>query len=47
MQSGSKQKEERLPSEVTVHPDGQMVEVDSIGVSHFYLPPSRCKTCVD
>lgn len=40
-------KEERLPPEVTVHPDGQRVEVDSIGVSHFYLPPSRCRNCDD
>lgn len=37
--------EKRLPPEVTKHPDGQVVEVDSIGVSTFYLPPSRCKTC--
>jgi hypothetical protein len=43
----SEKKEERIPPEVTVHPDGQRVEVDSIGVSHFYLPPSRCKNCVD
>ena len=40
-------KDERLPREVYIHPDGQRVEVDSIGVSHFYLPPSRCKNCVD
>ncbi len=40
-------KNERLPSEVTVHADGQVVEVDSVGVSHFYLPPSRCRSCVD
>ena len=43
----SAKKEGRLPSEVTMHPDGQTVEVDSIGVSHFYLPPSRCRNCVD
>jgi hypothetical protein len=43
----SEKKEERLPAEVTVHPDGQRVEVDSIGVSHFYLPPSRCRSCDD
>ena len=43
----SEKKEERLTPEVIVHPDGQRVEVDSIGVSHFYLPPSRCRNCVD
>ena len=40
-------KDERLPSAVKAHPDGQVVEVDSIGVSHFYLPPSRCRNSVD
>jgi hypothetical protein len=43
----SEKKEERLSPEVTVYPDGQRVEVDSIGVSHFYLPPSRCRSCDD
>jgi hypothetical protein len=43
----SVKKEERLAPEVTVHPDGQRVEVGISGVSHFYLPPSRCKNCVD
>jgi len=43
----SEKKEARISPEVTVHPDGQRVEVDSIGVSHFYLPPGRCRSCVD
>jgi hypothetical protein len=40
-------KEERIPPEETVHQDGQRVVVDSIGLSTFYLPPSRCRTCDD
>jgi len=42
----SEKKEERIPTKVSVHPDGQRVEVDGIGVSNFYLPPRRCRNCV-
>ena len=34
-------------SEETVHADGQKVVVDSIGVSHFFLAPGRCRNCDD
>jgi hypothetical protein len=34
-------------SEETTHADGQRVIVDGIGISHFLLPPRRCKNCDD
>jgi hypothetical protein len=47
MSRDSKKGDERLPSQVVIHADGQRVETDSTGVSTFYLPPSRCKNCND
>ena len=47
MSKQDKKADERLPVEVKIHPDGQRVEVDSIGVSSFYLSPSRCEMCAD
>jgi len=34
-------------TEEIIFDDGQKVIVDSIGVSHFFLPPKRCKNCDD
>ena len=33
-------------SQENVHPDGQRVTVDGLGISHF-LMPQRCRNCDD